>query len=181
MLLAALLLASSEEALVVIACLAVGLIALLAGATSWMGFKARQLLGPVTLTLDPPSPRLGETCQATVSIRPTGAIAIDSIDLSLRGREQISWRARSGKTTVTRRKSHVFHDEACPPQRVGRITPPARASKAFRFTIPSGAPPSFSAQWNKIVWEVDIRVRVPGQRAYERTYALEVPPVMVSP
>lgn len=173
-----LLLAESEEDVVALIVFAAVLTLVLLGVPLlWKSFKTRKLLGPLTIRFDPGSPRLGETCRARITIRPTGPVWVEALDVRIKAVERIHWKTRSNKQPQTRTEEALLYDLQIPTRRPGQILPPQTVDESFQFTIPTSGPPSFQSPMNHLAWTVTVSVRVRGLNTTTRVYPITIPPI----
>lgn len=163
-------------------CVSVVLFFFVVGAVlHWRSEQRKASVGPIALSFVPGSPRMGETCQARLSVRPSQAILVDGLAIRVQASERVSWRDGSGEKVQTRSQGHLVFDLVLETRRPGAITPPEVLHETFEFTIPPLGPPSFKSAMNEIEWKVHITLLV-GGRAFGGSYPFKVPPVtLVSP
>ena len=170
---------SSEDIVALVTFGALIALALVGVPLVWKSIQTSRLTGPIAIQFDPGSPRLGETCRARVTIRPTGPVVVEAIDVRICAVERIRWKVRTNNQSQTRSEVALLFDLQLPTRRPGQVLPPQTVAEIFEFTIPSAGPPSFQAPMNRIAWTVTVSVRMAGLNRTDRVYPITVPPLRV--
>lgn len=118
---------------------------------------ARRKLGPVQVEVNPTTLRPGERLNCTVEFQPQGKINLTESTAKLRAKEWVM-QGRGGRRS--RRKEDVLYEQ--PAQLSSGGTAVAGESVRFQanLTVPSDALPSFWASSNRLLWSVEVELKL---------------------
>ncbi len=119
-------------------------------------YLAEKKLGQVKYKLNTNLLKPGDNVKCTVSFTPRKAIYINSITVSLTGREV----AVSGSGTNESTYRHRFHIKQQSMLRTGRVEKGMHIHDSSRFEIPADAVASFKTKNNDIIWEINIQIDI---------------------
>jgi hypothetical protein len=140
-----------------------GLAFLAAGLTfiyfSIRNYFAEMRVGDVDVTLDPEEASPGHEVTCTVRLNPPQQVTLNKIELRWHGFEKVVSGHGTNKTTYT----HTLYEETSVLPGTEQATLGGGA-KEFqgRLTLPDHVPYSFEADDNKLRWEVEVKVDIPG-------------------
>jgi hypothetical protein len=139
---------------------------------TWKNIK----LHPAELILPSYPLRLGESCTIRYRrrLRNGSFMRSAAIEAKLVCDEWVQY--TQGTDTVT--KTHLLWEQSLPPKTV--VSGEQQADYASQINIRSEGPPSFSAEHNKIRWQLVVKLKAPGiPTACISTFSLKVMPELM--
>lgn len=139
-----------------------------------LGFRwlARRKVGDVDVQLSSGQVRRGEELRVKLRFEPRSDFMINEVVLRLLAQEEVVRGSGSNKTTY-RHEAHVDRRVPIDAQACRPFDP---VSCEVAFPIPDDAPPTFGAPSNRLHWELEARIDIPGWPDWTREFVVQVDP-----
>jgi hypothetical protein len=135
---------------------------------------AQKKLGPVTVEISPDAiVEPGTKIAVSIAFTPTTEVKLNSLDVTLRGQEQVVSGSGSNKTTHT----HEILEEMTTLCTDTEYREGDAQLFEANFTIPEDAPYTFKASCNEISWAIKVHVDIPMWPDWVRDHNLIVYPI----
>lgn len=133
---------------------------------------AERRLGPVTLTVEPANLRPGQSARCRVRFRPPGELELEGASATVIAQESAT--RGSGKNSSTR--THVLLTKEISLHAPRRVRAREEVELTAEITLPPEAPFSFHSFSNRIIWQVNVAIRIPGWPDWVHYHPLVVQP-----
>lgn len=144
------------------------------GAVTWFvwSYLPTRLTGRVECEVLPLRVAAGDAIKGSVRFTPRRSLTVNAITWKVTATERCEAGSGSNRKTHT----HVAVQESRQLAEAGLLEAGVPQTYAFEFPVPSTAPPSLKFNDNKLTWEAELRIDIPGWPDWVKTFTLTVTP-----